>query len=93
MVHLGIIPDGNRRWCKINNYKLEDLPKKWIEFGVKIIKQCKNLNELDELNELNEINEISIYISSIDNIKRNDNTKNIIEKTIEEVIDIINNKK
>ena len=38
MVHLGIIPDGNRRWCKINNYKLEDLPKKWIEFGVKIIK-------------------------------------------------------
>ena len=27
MVHLGIIPDGNRRWCKINNYKLEDLPK------------------------------------------------------------------
>jgi undecaprenyl pyrophosphate synthase len=91
MVHLGIIPDGNRRWCKINNYKLEDLPKKWIEFTVKIIKQCKNLNELDELNELNEINEISIYISSIDNINRNDNTKNIIEKTIEEMIDIINN--
>lgn len=91
MVHLGIIPDGNRRWCKINNYKLEDLPKKWIEFAVKIIKQCKNLNELDELNELNEINEISIYVSSIDNINRNDNTKNIIEKTIEEMIDIINN--
>ncbi len=88
MVHIGIIPDGNRRWCKNNNYELKDLTKKWIEFIIKILYQWTNLNNLKEINE---INEISIYISSIDNINRNDNTKNIIEKTLKELINIINN--
>jgi len=91
MVHIGIIPDGNRRWCKNNNYELEDLTQKWIEFIIKILYQLTNLNNLKEINEIDEINEISIYILSIDNINRNDNTKNIIEKTLNELINIINN--
>ena len=91
MVHIGIIPDGNRRWCKNNNYELKDLTQKWIEFIIKILYQLTNLNNLKEINEIDEINEISIYILSIDNINRNDNTKNIIEKTLNELINIINN--
>ena len=75
MVHIGIIPDGNRRWCKNNNYELKDLTQKWIEFIIKILYQLTNLNNLKEINEIDEINEISIYILSIDNINRNDNTK------------------
>ena len=31
MVHIGIIPDGNRRWCKINNKNLDDLIDLWID--------------------------------------------------------------
>ena len=91
MVHIGIIPDGNRRWCKNNNYELKDLTQKWIEFIIKILYQLTNLNNLKEINEIDEINEISIYILSIDNINRNDNTKSIIEKTLKELINIINN--
>lgn len=90
MVHLGIIPDGNRRWCKINNNNLDDLPIIWKNY---IINTIKNLFKLDinKYKELLDITEISIYILSIDNINRIDKTKFILLELFEEINNIVNN--
>ena len=39
---------------------------------------------------MEQINEISIYLASIDNVFRKDNTKYILHNIIKKVIDIIN---
>lgn len=90
MVHLGIIPDGNRRWCKKNNYNLDNLPILWNNY---IINMVKNLIKLDinDYKELLNINEISIYIASIDNVNRTDKTKLILLELFKEINNIINN--
>ena len=75
MIHLGIIPDGNRRYIKKNPEK--NIINIWDEFFNKI------LNDYSKYKNLKTINEISIYVCSIENIKREDNTK-------ENIIDILN---
>lgn len=88
MVHIGIIPDGNRRWCKINNHDQIYLLEIWLKKINKIIKCISNNNKYIFLKN---INEISIYICSIDNLKREDKTKYIIFKFIEKLNLIYNN--
>lgn len=89
MVHLGIIPDGNRRWCKKQNINLDELPNIWKNFLLKLIKEFSEL-DLKNYEELKKITEISIYLASIDNVFRKDNTKQIIHNIIKKVIHIIN---
>jgi len=73
MVHLGIIPDGNRRWCKKNNINYNSLIQHWL--NNMIIKNIKYfINFKDNYKELLEISSLSLYISSIDNIYRDDKT-------------------
>lgn len=73
MVHLGIIPDGNRRWCKNNSKNYNYLLNHWL--NNMIIKNiCYFLDSKQEYKELYNITELSLYISSIDNITRNDKT-------------------
>lgn len=73
MVHLGIIPDGNRRWCKNNSKDYNYLLNHWL--NNMIIKNiCYFLDCKQEYKELNTITELSLYISSIDNITRDDKT-------------------
>jgi len=74
MVHIGIIPDGNRRWCKNNNLLLNSLGSIWID-------KLKNIvNELQtkKYKYLMEVDEISLYLCSIDNMDRTDETINLI---------------
>lgn len=75
MIHLGIIPDGNRRYIKKNPEK--NIINIWDDFFNKI------LNDYSKYENIKTINEISIYVCSIENIKREDNTK-------ENIIDILN---
>ena len=89
MVHLGIIPDGNRRWCKERNINLDYLPDIWKNFLLKLIKEFSEL-DLTNYEELKKITEVSIYLASIDNVFRKDNTKEILHNIIKKVIDIIN---
>lgn len=132
MVHIGIIPDGNRRWCRkndmnlnklvnhwlynilfkfakeaindhipegekfeINNYKLENIndyiiQKDIIRFTQKIqeytnkkiteegfaksviYKLSSDIN--DKYKDIKEITELSVYLSSIDNMQRKDDS-------------------
>jgi undecaprenyl pyrophosphate synthase len=88
MIHLGIIPDGNRRFLKkISNKNLiavwEDTFKKLIN---EFIKEKDNKYE-----NLKKINEISIYVCSIDNLKRNDNTKENVFTVLKSILILIKN--
>ena len=81
-IHIGIIPDGNRRWCKENNYPLSYLKTHWVS---KIFfKEFENLYNIfqnkdnDKYKILSQINEVSLYVLSLDNIiQRGNNSKNI----------------
>ena len=88
MIHLGIIPDGNRRFLKkISNKNLitiwEDNFKRLIN---EFIKEKDNKYE-----NLKKINEISIYVCSIDNLKRNDNTKENVFTVLKSILILIKN--
>jgi undecaprenyl pyrophosphate synthase len=124
MVHIGIIPDGNRRWCKKNNIDLVNLIDHWIngmllEFIKEIIKETntfnsekkqrmsQNLKDLkfkdilfesekiinlkNEYKPLSDITEISLYVSSIDNLSRNDQSVEIGYQFIKRFDYIVNN--
>lgn len=79
MVHVGIIPDGNRRWSKNNDNKSVISQLKNV-----ILTIIKNYNENFKIFEhLNNITEISMYVLSEDNFdKRNDDTLSMIEELL-----------
>lgn len=86
-IHLGIIPDGNRRWCKKNkknNLEYASMIQNMIE---NLFAECENKLESNiEITYPNfqMITELSIYILSKDNIqKRNNDTIELIKKVIE----------
>lgn len=85
MIHLGIIPDGNRRYIKKNPEK--NIINIWDEFFNKI------LNDYSKYENIKTINEISIYVCSIENIKREDNTKENIIDILNLVLNILNDNK
>ena len=99
MVHLGIIPDGNRRWCKKNDFEMKDLTKHWTQIILSHIKNIidetdteKNIKkQIDKYKYLKQIDELSFYICSIDNIKRTDGTPQLIFNLIRKIYDIIKN--
>lgn len=89
MVHLGIIPDGNRRWCKGNEMSSLDLPNIWGKiFKDRIIECIKARNEKSKSSILKKITELSIYVCSIDNVNRSDATHKIICDTLFRVCNI-----
>lgn len=68
MIHLGLIPDGNRRWCK--QHGDSELMKRIIHV---LFQAMQTYHTYDELLE---INRLSIYGLSYDNlVKRQDNTR------------------
>ncbi|MGX8700971.1 undecaprenyl diphosphate synthase family protein [Caproiciproducens sp.] len=58
--HIGIIPDGNRRWAEKNGYEKQDGYKFGIEPGFELYKACLELG----------IQEMTFYGFTIDNTKR-----------------------
>ena len=60
--HLGIIPDGNRRWAKQNNITLNEV---YGIFADKIVK-------LTEFLLKSELNALTVYLASKENLTRTD---------------------
>lgn len=84
MVHIGIIPDGNRRWCKNNNKKLDDLIDWWI--NKMIFPNIKTIIKNPKLQKkLKYFTNITLYISSIDNFNRSDKSYELSWKLIEKL--------
>ena len=71
MLHIGFIPDGNRRWCRKNKMKYNhiNLSDYWTNHFIRII----NMLNCRTLEPFNLLTEISFYICSIENLKRKDN--------------------
>lgn len=92
MVHLGIIPDGNRRWCKTNDMSSIDLPNIWEKnFKDRILECIEARNDKSKYSFLKKITEISMYVCSIDNVNRSDGTQKIICDTLFRVCKIFLN--
>ena len=90
MVHIGIIPDGNRRWCKKNNYEIDTLLQHWSN----IIIESIHKNSTRRMSKyLQDITEVSFYVCSIDNINRNDKTKYLIFDLIRFIFNIYKDSK
>ena len=58
--HLGIIPDGNRRWAKQNNITLEEV---YGIFANKIVDLARFLQDSD-------LNALTVYLASKENLQR-----------------------
>ncbi|WDV44778.1 polyprenyl diphosphate synthase [Clostridiaceae bacterium M8S5] len=58
--HIGIIPDGNRRWAKQNGLSKEQGYDRGLNPGIEIFKLCKEIG----------INELTFYGFTMDNTKR-----------------------
>lgn len=79
LIHVGIIPDGNRRWCKSNGHGIFDILKMIIGLIKSTVVNFKN----GECSNLDRIGCMSIYILSMDNLtKRNDGTLELIRAGI-----------
>ena len=83
MIHLGIIPDGNRRFLKqISNKNLINV---WEEkFKILIDEFIKEKD--NKYVNLKKVNELSIYVCSIDNLNRNDDTKENVFNVLKSVL-------
>jgi len=90
MVHLGIIPDGNRRWCKKNEYDLNTLTKHWTHLILSNVNKFI-YEDTSYLKYLKQVDEISLYVCSIDNINRKDNTPFLIFNLIRKIYDMLKN--
>jgi undecaprenyl diphosphate synthase len=85
MVHIGIIPDGNRRWYKSMDDNGKTLVDIWMDLLIKHIIKINNNKFL----YLKEITEVSLYICSVDNIKREDDTKDNIFELFEKIYKLV----
>ena len=95
MVHIGIIPDGNRRWYKKQHNIITALQDIWMKITLNIFDAIANIDN-NKYKQLSDIDEVSIYICSIDNLNRTDGTNDIIynfvRKLWKEVSDVTTNK-
>ena len=98
-IHLGIIPDGNRRWCRIHN-------KDRFEYSA-MIKQmiCNAFAENQELVAqangvdsqpverpfplFGRVKELSVYLLSKENCERQDGTMELIEHTMDMLVNLL----
>lgn len=84
MIHLGIIPDGNRRWSRQHGIPVSDLVIKLFGMIKKTYTELSN----SELSNLKNINSISIYLLSKDNLtKRKDDTMEMIRNGLKLVLE------
>lgn len=68
-LHIGIIPDGSRRWSKFNNIPKGD----WSRSGETTDKIVRHL-----FNNHPEIKEVSLWAMSTENVDRDDYSRNLV---------------
>ena len=76
--HLGIIPDGNRRWAKQNNITLNEV---YGIFAEKIVK-------LTEFLQKSELNALTVYLASKENLTRTDEE---VEPVVDALLKVLPN--
>lgn len=77
--HIGIIPDGNRRWAVTNSMKKQDGYEYGLQPGLKLLQLAKE----------NGIKEITYYGFTVDNCKRPREQVQAFQKACVEAVDIM----
>ncbi len=80
--HIGIIPDGNRRWALQNGHEKQDGYEYGIEPGFELYKMCLELG----------INEMTFYGFTIDNTKRPSIQTRAFQKACVDAVQALANK-
>lgn len=79
--HIGIIPDGNRRWAQSRGFEKKDGYKFGIEPGVKLFDLCSQIG----------IKEVTFYGFTKDNTKRpSEQTEEFRKACVESVMELVN---
>ncbi len=92
-MHIGIIPDGNRRWAKKMGLSHSQLLEHWFKNIFEKVYLKLLTGELDEFKkEFRHINEISLYVLSTKNLERKDKTFELVFKLMKKMfITILSN--
>lgn len=92
-MHIGIIPDGNRRWAKQNNKSFEQLLSHWFDemFVTHIVKFLSS--DYTPPPELIQITELSLYVLSTKNLERDDDTLKTINRLLTKMYEHLNSNK
>ncbi|PJI06893.1 MULTISPECIES: undecaprenyl diphosphate synthase family protein [Clostridium] len=77
--HIGIIPDGNRRWAVSNGMSKEEGYNLGILPGLKLFRLCKEVG----------IKEITYYGFTVDNTKRPKNQRKAFTKACIKAVDVL----
>ncbi len=80
--HIGIIPDGNRRWAENNGLSREKGYKSGLQPGIKLYELCKREG----------INEITYYGFTMDNTKRPSTQTKAFRKACINAVKMLSNK-
>lgn len=67
-MHLGIIPDGNRRWCAGNGCSVDKLVRQHTNMLTAIL-LCRQEMQIAHV-ELSDITDVSVYMLSADNLAK-----------------------
>ena len=96
-MHIGIIPDGNRRWVKENNKTANDLLNRWKEMLLsrltnKVVNftnvEAEGVEHPEVWEHAKKITEVSAYVVSKDNLRRKDYSLDLIYKFISFIADL-----
>lgn len=79
--HIGIIPDGNRRWAKANGMRKEEGYDYGLMPGLRLLKEAKRYG----------IEEITYYGFTVDNCKRPKEQLNAFSKACVDAVKMIEN--
>mgnify|MGYP001261468731 CR=1 FL=1 len=85
MVHIGIIPDGNRRWCAREGKNHRFLLEEWLGQLAVMARDLPDA-KATQWKYLRDVNELTLYVCSIDNVRRDDVTMLTILQFLEESI-------
>ena len=80
--HIGIIPDGNRRWAQKNGFKKQDGYSFGVEPGYDVYRLCLDLG----------VKEITFYGFTIDNTKRASEQIKAFQKACIDAVEAVANK-
>lgn len=82
---MGFIPDGNRRWAKRRSISPTSLRQHWMRQLCVILRDWSG--SARACVQLSAVDEVSLYICSVDNVRRTDHTMSIIYPFLNEALE------
>ena len=87
MVHIGVIPDGNRRWCEREGRNHKRLKDEWLGKLCEIVRDYPD-SPPERWKNIGHITELTLYVCSVDNVERDDDTMDTIYDFLDEALPV-----